>query len=398
MELTPEAIAQTLRLGEDSANEFKSVRVQVPRPDDLAELIVAFANSGGGRIWFGVEDDGSVSGVGDRAASDRLLILLDEVCQQNVVPPIACRHVKVEHAGGVLVVTQVPGYGAGRPYRTRRGVYYVRGAASLRIASPDEVRRLVLSASAGAQVPDEAPVGGTGTDDVDLDHFREYYRDAYEEDPPTEAAELERLLRNLRVLTPEGLSLMGLLCFGRDPQRHLPWARITAARSPGTDVGLEVLDRKDFRRMLERQIEAAEEFVTRHLSAPARIQGFEPERPEPALPLEAVREAIRNAVVHRDYAVHAQINVTVYDDRLEVVSPGRLLNAVTVEAMKLGAVHVERNPLIATVLAKRHLITERGTGVRRMVVVMRRRGLPEPEIEERGPSLIVTLRMRPPAR
>ena len=117
-------------------------------------------------------------------------------------------------------------------------------------------------------------------------------------------------------------------------------------------------------------------------------------RIEHALPLEAVREAVRNAVVHRDYAVYAQINLTVYDDRLEVVSPGRLLNSVTVEAMKQGAVHLVRNPLITTVLAKRRLMTEQGTGVWRMMKLMEQRGLPPPEIEERGPSLMVTLRMK----
>ena len=117
-------------------------------------------------------------------------------------------------------------------------------------------------------------------------------------------------------------------------------------------------------------------------------------RSEYLLPLEAVREAVRNAVVHRDYAVYAQINITVYDDRLEVVSPGRLLNSVTVEAMKQGAVHLVRNPLIATVLAKRRLMTEQGTGVWRMMKVMQQWGLPAPEIEERGPSLMVTLRMK----
>ncbi|MBI2215955.1 MAG: putative DNA binding domain-containing protein [Candidatus Rokubacteria bacterium] len=393
MDLTPEAIARVLRLGEDTANEFKSTRHGLPRPDDIAQVVVAFANSGGGRLWFGIEDDATVSGVGDRDAADALLRLLDDVCQNNIAPPIACRHVKVEHDARVLIVTQVSGYGPGRPYRTQRGVYYVRGGASVRIASQDEVRRLVLSAAAGAAVPDELPVRGTGLDDLDTVGFQAYYREIYEETTPADQLELERLLVNLRILTAEGLSLMGLLCFGKDPQRALPWARVTAVRAPGTDVGLEMLDRKDFNGTLEQQVQATEQFIARHLASPASIRGFESERPEHVLPLEVVREAVRNAVAHRDYAVAAQINVTVYDDRVEVVSPGRLLNTVSIEAMKLGAVHIERNPLICTVLAKRNLMTERGTGVRRMMIVMKQRGLPEPEFEERGPSLIVTLRM-----
>ena len=402
MDLTPEQVAEILRLGEDSANEFKSVQRGRPHPDELAEQIVAFANSGGGRLWLGVEDDSTISGVGDRGAADELLRLLDDVCQNNVMPPVACRHSKHEVGGALLIVTSIPAYAPARPYRTRRGIHYVRGGASVRVASPDDIRRLVISAAAGVKVPDELPIEGTSFDDLDLARFAAYYRQAYDDVPPAEPVDLERLLRNLRILTADGLSLMGLLCFGADPQRFLPWARITAVRSLGTEVGLEFLDRKDCNGTLDAQIAAAEDFLSHHLASPVAIRGFEPEAPttgmrtEHMLPLEAVREAVRNAVVHRDYAVYAQINLTVYDDRLEVVSPGRLLNSVTVEAMKQGAVHLVRNPLIATVLAKRRLMTEQGTGVWRMMKLMQQWGLPAPEIEERGPSLLVTLRMKRP--
>ena len=400
MDLTPEKIAETLRLGEDSGTEFKSVQRGRPHPDELAQQIVAFANSSGGRLWLGVEDDSTVTGVGDRAAADDLLRLLDDICQQNVMPPIACRHAKHEVEDRLIIVTSVPGYAPARPYRTQRGIYYVRGGGTVRVASPDDVRRLVMSAAAGIKMPDELPVDGTTDADLDLPRFASYYRQAYDDVPPSEPVDLERFLKNLRILTSDGPSLMGLLCFGREPQRFLPWARITAVRIPGTEVGLDFLDRKDFNGTLDEQIAGAEDFLARHLSSPIAIRGFEAETPttgirtEHALPLEAVREAVRNAVAHRDYAVYAQINVTVYDDRLEVVSPGRLLNSVTVDAMKQGAVHLVRNPLIATVLAKRRLMTEQGTGVWRMVKLMQQWGLPGPDIEERGPSLMVTLRMR----
>lgn len=116
MALTPDEIERVIRLGEDSENEFKSVRYGLPRAGDIAQLIVAFANTGGGRIWFGIEDDGTVTGVGDRTAADALLRLLDEVCQHDVVPSITCRHVKAEHLGELLIVTEVPP----RPPRSSR--------------------------------------------------------------------------------------------------------------------------------------------------------------------------------------------------------------------------------------------------------------------------------------
>ncbi len=396
-EPTPESIERTLRLGEDSRNEFKSVVRRRPQADDLAAAIVSFANSGGGRLWLGVDADSTPSGVGDRASADDLLTLLDDVCQHNVEPPIACRHVKVEYGAVALLVTEVPGFAPGRPYRTSGGKYYVRGGASRRLASGDEVRRLVQSAAASALVPDELPVPGTSLDDLDSTRFREFHRLAYGDEPPTDAEALRRLLTALKILTTEGLSLMGVLCFARDPQRPLPWARVSAARSPGVDVGMEFLDRKEIGGTLDAQITGTERFILDHLRSPSRIEGFESEAPEPSLPLEAIREVVRNAIAHRDYAIRSPILVTVYDDRLEVSSPGRLLNSVSVEAVRLG-VHVERNPLLAGVLAKRGMMTERGSGVPRVLRIMREQSLPEPEIEERGPSLLVALRTKPASR
>jgi ATP-dependent DNA helicase RecG len=157
MELTKDAIARALRLGEDSANEFKSLRGGLPDVDDLSATIVAFANSGGGRLWLGVENDGTVSGAGDRAACDALLLRLDEACQNNIVPPIMCSHQKADYDLQTVVVTYVYGYGSGWPYRTRRGIYYVRDGASKRIAPPDEIERLVMSV-VDAQIADELPV------------------------------------------------------------------------------------------------------------------------------------------------------------------------------------------------------------------------------------------------
>ncbi len=394
--LTREIVAQTLARGEDTGNEFKSVARGLLPADDLAAEIVALANSGGGRLWLGIEDDGAVSGIGDRKRADELLQLLDNACRHNVEPPIACRHEKLDHDGQMLLVTEVTGFSPDRPYRTNRGIYYVRGGASRRAATTAEIRRLVQSAASSALVPDEFPVQGTRFEDLDLARFREFHRKAYGDEAPTDREELQRLVATLKILTPEGPSILGLLCFGLNPQQFIPWARISGARSPGVEVGLEYTDRKDFGGTLDAQITAAEEFIVRHLPSPSRIDGFASEIPTPSLPIEAIREVVRNAVAHRDYAVKSQILITVYDDRVEVASPGQLLNSVTVDAIRLG-VHVERNPLIAGFMAKSGLMTERGSGLPRVMRLMRERGLPEPEIEERGPSLLVTLRTKPRA-
>jgi predicted HTH transcriptional regulator len=170
-------------------------------------------------------------------------------------------------------------------------------------------------------------------------------------------------------------------------------------RVAGTEISDNLTDRKDFEGRLEAQIHGVESFIARHLESPVVVNGFESELSKGMptthhLPLEAVREAVRNAVAHRDYALKASIDAAIYDDRLEVQSPGQLLNTITIEAMKAGGAHLERNPLICAALAKRGFMTERGTGVHRMIRVMREHELPEPDIEMRGPLLRVVLRMK----
>jgi ATP-dependent DNA helicase RecG len=132
MNLSADTIARALRLGEDSRNELASCRGGGPHADAITAAIVAFANSDGGRLWFGVEDDGTVSGMG-RDEADRLLQKLDDVCQNNVVPPISCSHVKVEHEGKLLVVPQAP-----QPYTPNE---LEHTAYAFRIRAPDRRQR-----------------------------------------------------------------------------------------------------------------------------------------------------------------------------------------------------------------------------------------------------------------
>lgn len=399
METTAAQVEERLRLGEDSHNEFKSVLHRLPTAAEIAEDVVAFANAGGGRIWFGVEDvrpgEGPhvVTGVPDVGSADALLRTAAHACRDGVNPPVHCEHAKVECEGRIVVVTSVPAFAPQRPYMTSKGVLLVRDGTQKRPATSDEIRTLAVSAAAGAVLPDEVPVPGTSETDLDAEHLDAYHRRRFVEPLPDAGPERTQLLRNLKVVGPSGeLSLMGLLCFGRARTR-LPWARVIAAREPGTELGAsETLDRKDFDGPLDRQIRETVEFVLLHVPSPSRIAGVESETPEPALPPEVVREAVCNAVAHRDYAVASQVLVHVFADRVQIVSPGRLLNTVTIEQMRTGAVHVERNPLVASVLAGWGLMTERGTGIHRMRKLMAEKGLPEPEFALQGAALSVTLR------
>jgi ATP-dependent DNA helicase RecG len=135
--------------------------------------------------------------------------------------------------------------------------------------------------------------------------------------------------------------LAGIVLFGRNSQRELPFAQIDAARIPGTDVTNDPLDRKDLTGQMLTVIDDATRFLRIHLKIPHTIQGFEPEA-HPELPETALCEAIVNTVAHRDYTIKGPVHLFIFDDRIEVHTPGRPPNTVDEEAMRFG-MHVVRN-------------------------------------------------------
>lgn len=373
-----EKLNERIRVGEDSRTEFKR---EDAHNDDLAAAIVSFANGTGGDLILGIDNDRQIVGVSN---SDQLALRLDQVCRQNVDPP--CTHALFEKhdLGGRLVgVLHIP-RGPQRPYRTNKGVYFIRGLAGRRIATRQEL--LEIYQSAGALYPDELAVEDAEERDIDGDYLRRMY--------PQLAAissdeDLRRTLYNKKILHSNGRqTLGGVLCFAKNPDRFKPYARITAIRHKGNEIGEDFADHKEFRGRLDRQIAEAQEFVRGHV-------GDRPGEPQPlrTFPFQSVDEAIVNAVAHRDYLAAAQIRLFVFDDRLEIISPGKLLNSVTVATMKEGY-HLVRNPFVFSHLAKLGLATDAGRGVPNMLMLARAAGLPEPEIAVVGAELRVSFRFR----
>jgi len=180
-----------------------------------------------------------------------------------------------------------------------------------------------------------------------------------------EEVDAVQLLRNWGLVAGETPTIGGIVLFGRDPQRHLPYAQINAARFPGTDSSVNPSDRKDLRGQLFDVIDQAERFLDLHLPVPHVIEGFQPE-PKPEIPKAALREAIVNAVAHRDYTIHGPVRLFIFDDRIEIHTPGKPPNSVDEEAMRAG-VHVVRNPRIYARLTDAGLVTRAGTGIRRLI-------------------------------
>ncbi|HSL84545.1 MAG TPA: RNA-binding domain-containing protein [Thermoanaerobaculia bacterium] len=357
--MTLEELQTRIGRWEDLHTEFKAGPIH---PDDLAATLVAFANTDGGQLVFGVTEARETIGVEE---PDGLMRTVDNVAAQGCEPPVTVVQevLHPEAAARPVVVVNTP-KGSMRPYRTSRGVYHVRTSSGRLRASREELLRLFQAAE--SLFYDETPLVRLSIKDLDLGAFEAYLERTGQEDL---FEDHERLLRNWSLIENGHPTIAGILLFGRDPQRHLPYAQINAARFPGDDPSVDPSDRKDLQGRLLDVIDQAERFLDLHLRTPHRIRGFEPE-PRPELPKAALREAVVNAVAHRDYTIQGPVRVFVLDDRIELHTPGKPPNGVDAEAMRAG-VHVVRNPTIYARLSDAGLVTRAGTGVRRIVRLVR---------------------------
>jgi len=400
-------IRERIRLGEDSMTEFKSVAATdflrtAKKAKGLVEgithCISGFANTGGGWILLGVEDDGRVTGTGTREQSDDLMRRVSDLCAA-IEPPISCPLHKAEVEGMPLLVVDVPAFGPGRPYRGGRE-YFVRDGNRTRVARRDELKRLLESADYHY---DEQPIAGAAWKDIDLPAARQFLRSAYAAAAGAELdeAQVKSYLRRLRCIDQgEVPTVVGVLVFSAEPTRWLPDARVSAVRIRGTALRAEFSDHKEITGTLPQQAEAATAFLDDQLRSPSRVQGWkrteEGVPPDVRIPREALREAIRNALMHRDYRAASQTRVFILDDRVEIINPGGLLNQLTLDSIRLGGISQHRNPTIAGLLNRVLGRETLGIGIPEMIRLMVDAGLPEPDFDTSAGQFRVILRTIPP--
>jgi ATP-dependent DNA helicase RecG len=366
--------------GENLTTEFKVAAIHA---DDLAASLVAFANTSGGEIFFGVSDKGEIVGI---AGVDELGISIDNVSRNNCLPPVTVVQEKTKIDDKELLVVHVP-RGDERPYSTNRGVHYIRTFSGRRQASREELLRIFQAAE--SLYYDEQAVVRADLTALDYSYFEHFLMYSYGKKLEDFQVEKEKLLANLRLAKDDHPTIAGLLLLGRDPQFFLPYAQINAAHFSGNDVAQAPDDRKDFGGKLADQLEGAMRFLNAHLRVKHEIKGFEPER-FPELPEEALRETIVNALVHRDYTVRGPIRLLIFNDRVEVHSPGKLPNTVDVETMRLGT-HVPRNPILLSHFAKLGYVTSLGTGVPRVIRLVKEKVGKEPDIIARDFEVMVSI-------
>jgi acyl-CoA reductase-like NAD-dependent aldehyde dehydrogenase len=236
------------------------------------------------------------------------------------------------------------------------------GAAELRKAAKrssaeEEMQRMFQAAQ--LVHADEVAVPGSSVADIDLDYFRRFYRARYDQELDQQELSLRQILANMRLVNDGVLTLTGVLLFAREPQNFLPVFQIKAVRYPGNDIHVTTyLDSVDILGRLQTQFDDALAFIARNLH---RVQGGQGVNTtgELEIPRIVLEELLVNALIHRDYFVSAPIRVFVFDDRVEIISPGHLPNSLTVANIRTGNSNI-RNPILASFATK--LLPYRGLG------------------------------------
>ncbi|WP_129674363.1 helix-turn-helix domain-containing protein [Candidatus Chloroploca sp. Khr17] len=389
-------LRQLIAGGETPTVEFKS---SAARPIDIAERMCGMANNrAGGMIIFGIED-ATRAIVGVRQPS----LTQDHILRASrmIKPPVSLAETSVQTwllDGHTLVSVEVPG-NSGRLYQYNGACFVRRGTTTVPLSIEE------INAFLNAYEPSRWELSiarNTAVEDLDPEALDRYFASRSPESRARQrhSSETEMLI-GLKAVADDPQTgearptHAGLLMFGYDPQLYLPQSEVVCIKYADTQGIRTYIDRKNFVGTMPELIDKASSFLRQYIRVGATIRGFYRED-EPEYPYEALREAVVNAVVHRDYARSGEtVRVFLYSDRVEIRSPGALLPGVSLDDLvALRVTSVPRNPVLAGLLRDLPGYMERiGSGIRLMLREMEALGLPPPEFSEHF-DFVVTFRNR----
>jgi len=374
-------VIHLINQGENTAVEFKRGDV---RADSLAREMIAFANSSGGTVLIGIDDDGSVLGAETDKNHDEWIA---NIARNNIIPPInvACSELRLE--GKPIVVVEVP-KGKDRPYQDTSGRFYVRVGSTNRIASLNELMRLFQHSgffhydAIEVERADERSLNQTA-----IDQYFHRYDISYTE---MDQQERSTLLKNTDILSDNGIpTIAGLLIFGTNPQRYLHNASISFAHYLGSEITEELIDKKNIQGALPDQVDSALQVIKNNILTPSSIVGTKRED-RILYPDKVFRELIVNACVHRNYSIlGSRIRIFMFDDRIDFMSPGQLPNTITPEKLKSGVSYAV-NPIIVKFMENLRYIDKLGRGLPMVYQETKKLGK-EVRFEEIGEEFKVSL-------
>jgi len=346
-------LLEIIARGEDSKHQFKANSTNA---SSLAGEMVAFSNSGGGRIFVGVSDDGSFAGL-TREDLSRLNQLISNAASQNVHPPVNPQTENVSTEGGLVMIVTLPD-GVSKPYMDNGGAVWVKsGSDKRKVTSRDELQRMYQSA--GLIHGDEIPAKGLTVADLDTEYFRDFFERTFGSPVDEEDLPLPGILENMNLMKDGVLNVSGALLFARNPNVRLPVFIVKAVSYPGVEIDTaSYIDSQDLTGKVGDLFHKSMSFILGNIHHTQNGQSVNATG-EPEIPRIALEELITNALIHRDYFVSAPVRICIFRDRVEITSPGHLPNNLTIENIKSGNSNI-RNPILASYATK--ILPYRGLG------------------------------------
>ena len=359
--MNPTELLDIIKSGETSKVQFKR---EFDNQEKIAAEIIAFSNAKGGMIIFGVEDKtGTITGLdyaGLQNIGNKIATIANELVKPQVY--IMIEVVSIDSDDDETKQTKVLvvyiDEGSAKPYKDTNGIIWIKqGADKRKLTDNNEILRLFQQS--GMIHVDEMIVADTGMSDVNKDEVKDYMKRISPNSDEYEKISDNVLYQNLCIMKNNHLTLGGLIFFSKEPQRYRPVFCVKAVSFYGNSIGgLDYKDSRDMIGTIPKLFRESMLFFKENLRHEQKGQNFN-STGILEISVIALEELIQNALIHRDYTQNSPIRLMIFDNRIEIVSPGCLPNKLNVENIKLGTA-VVRNHLLASYASK--LIKYRGFG------------------------------------
>lgn len=355
---TEAEIKNEISLGEDSSPHFKE---KLNSTVSIAEEMCAMSNSNGGTIYLGVNNNNVITGLSS-VEINSYNQYISSAANQLIQPAIYPQTRTVQVDGKMLLLIHIS-EGVSKPYCDNTGVYWMKSGSDKRKASPQELLRLFQQSE---QIYLDETKTSADISDIDLVKFYTFFEKTKGQEFTTTGLKIEQVLVNMNIAREGKLTLGGLLLFGSNVQSFKPFCIIRAISYKGNEIGGDnFIDKRDCVGTLEEQYRSAMSFLKNNLST---IQVEKSFNSSGALEIDekALEEAIVNALLHRDYSKNAVIRLFIFNNRIEIISPGSLPNHLNIENIKNGN-SIMRNPILTSFGTKILPYSGIGSGVPRII-------------------------------
>lgn len=378
-------IEKMIERGETQKVEFKK---SLAEKNEVLETISAFANTEGGNIYVGIEGnkDGSIKTITGINTEGKIIENLVNEIKQNTDPTIF-PSLKVENIQNRKILLIEVQENPIKPVFAKGKVYKRVGRTNQKLSTLEirELTRESIDYNFTELICKEC-----GVEDLDEQKIKKFVEKAKQErNFNVEYKSKKDFLKKMHMLTNKGLNYSGILLFGKETQKFVLQSEIRCGRFKGIKP-LEFEDMEVINGTLIEQVERVMEFIKRNLKMEATFDEGIERKEKWEYPLLAIKEGVTNAICHRDYSSNANVQVRIFDDRLEIWNPGNLPKGLTVDKLKCKHESIPKNKLIAKCFFLIKYIEQWGTGTNRMIEWCLRHGLLEPEFEDTKTSFVVT--------